>query len=171
MKVEKSQCEKILIHGLEHMDPITVYIEDLGPGRGQITIKCWNESWTTGWGSMGDHKIADFFCSCDHHYIAKNLSQVPSSIPDYAIFKSAIKKKIGHDIVQDPSFKESAIDLLGWVNSMDADGESWGGDEVYSKLCEIFGSSDWMFDIPQKTNPKYKYLCRIIDTVQEALRN
>jgi len=70
LKVERSTVTKLAITGAPSLDPITVFLEDLAPKRGKITVSCWGKSWTANWGGMwDDHTIAQFFCELITRYI------------------------------------------------------------------------------------------------------
>ena len=73
-----------LINSEYKLDPVTVFLEDYEPGKGKITIECYGKSWSAYWGGMSGDDVATFFCRCDQHYLAKNLSSISSSIPDYS---------------------------------------------------------------------------------------
>ena len=47
MKIKESTVRKLTISDIERLDNINVYLEDFEPGHGQITIKCWNEVWSS----------------------------------------------------------------------------------------------------------------------------
>jgi len=38
---------------LADLDPITVFLQDLGPGRGRITVECYGSAWSAYFGAMG----------------------------------------------------------------------------------------------------------------------
>ncbi|MCB1949212.1 hypothetical protein, partial [Nitrosomonas sp.] len=47
--------------------------------------------------------------------------------------------------------------------------EHGGAEENYPLMRAIFGDN-WMYEeTPTKPNPKYEYLCRIVDAVKAAL--
>ncbi|WP_336347785.1 hypothetical protein [Pseudomonas monsensis] len=46
LKVERSTVAKLVITGAKNLDRITVFLEDLAPKRGKITVSCWGKSWT-----------------------------------------------------------------------------------------------------------------------------
>jgi hypothetical protein len=56
------------------LDPITVFAEDFAPGRGRITIVCYTESWTAGWGGMGPRSVRDFVASVNVEYLSDCLT-------------------------------------------------------------------------------------------------
>jgi len=162
MKIEKTIATKIQITDVYGLDPVSVYLEDFEPRKGKITISCWDKSWHSYWGGMGDRTISEFFLSCDNHYIAKNLSSIKSSINDYEALSEKIKAFYGDDI--DYFVLEELSELSGDQN----DGYNWTQTN-HKVMNEVLGC-DWFYDVPTMQNPKYKYLCSIIDTVKDALR-
>jgi hypothetical protein len=70
----------------ERLDPITVFLEDMGNGRGRMTVCCYAEAWTAYWGAMGT-TLREFIASADAEYVAGNmvsgLASVSKSKRDY----------------------------------------------------------------------------------------
>ncbi len=74
MRVEETKTEKIYISELENLDPITVFIEELGKEKGKITIECFGRCWTSYWGAMWkEHTVRQFFKKVDRDYAANCL--------------------------------------------------------------------------------------------------
>lgn len=48
--------------GRRELDPVTAYLEDFQPGRGQLTVVCWGRAWTQFWGAMGNGATVAEFC-------------------------------------------------------------------------------------------------------------
>ncbi|WP_342648774.1 hypothetical protein [Pseudomonas sp. REB1044] len=68
MNVEKSTVTKFLITGAPNLDPISVYLEDLAPCKGKITVSCFDKTLHAYWGGMWDGlTIAQFSASCKTH--------------------------------------------------------------------------------------------------------
>ncbi|MDK1397980.1 hypothetical protein [Pseudomonas protegens] len=44
LKVERSKVTKLVITGAPSLDPITVFLEDLAPCKGKITVSCYDKS-------------------------------------------------------------------------------------------------------------------------------
>lgn len=147
MKINKRQVTALLLTELDSLDPVAVIAEDLGPNQGKITITCFGKAWTAYWGGMGTSTIAEFFCGCDERYIAKNLSDTKSSIYDI-------------DAIRDAA-EENGIEC--WRD------DPWND---YEFMAKMYGSDmyDWSDKLPKKANPEYRYLCRIIAAVQQALK-
>jgi hypothetical protein len=186
MKVEKSAVTKVLITDImgdpHRLDPITVFLEDIESRKGRITIRCYNKAWTAYWGGMGDQTIDQFFCSCDEHYIAKNLSNIDDSITDSEAIadgarRQIIKMRRGESmkshLPHGRSFRfgrndisaEEARRLWECIEYADFGNDGWGESAL---MQQIFGD-EWWYRLPSKPNPEYQYLCRIIKAVQEAL--
>jgi len=166
MKIEETKVRKLHVtdvyksHGL---DPIHVYLEDYEPRKGKITISSYDKAWHSYWGGMGDRTIAEFFLSCDNHYIAKNLSSIRSTINDYKTLGEKIKSHYGDDIdfFLNDEIESMSDEHISW--------QSWLLNEGNETMTDVFGG-DWFYDIPTKENPQYKYLCRVIDLTKEALK-
>jgi len=147
MNIAESSVKRLTIRDIDRLDTITVFLEDYGPRQGSITIKCYGKAWTAYWGGMGELDIAGFFCSCDEHYIAKNLSDIQSTIYDIDAIQDAAEKK-GVECHRDDPWND-----YEFLNAM------YGGDIM-----------EWHDSLPKMPNPDYRYLCRIILAVQRALR-
>lgn len=147
MNIEQSKITKLLIRDLKALDPVTVTIEDLHEWAGIITITCYGKAWTAYWGSMGCN-LAEFFCSCDNQYIAKNLSDLDNEVYD--------ADKMNTDA------EAAGISI-------------WGRDDPwndYDLMSQLYGNdmSEWSYQIPKKSNSEYTYLIRIIEAVKDALK-
>lgn len=145
--IEKQQVRTIRLRECKALDPITIYLEDFDEGQGMITIVCYGKAWSSYWGGMSDRNIAEFFCSCDEHYIAKNLSDIDSEVYDIDTLQRQAAER-GIDCYRDDPWND-----YEFMNEM------YGGD-MY----------DWYDSLPKMTNPDYRYLCRIILAVQEGLK-
>src|SRR5690606_35030965 len=142
MNLRRTTIEKLVFTDIPSLDPVTVMIDDVDVGRGSITICCYGEAWTAYLGAMGNLRIVEFFCRADPDYLAGKLSSVPSTSEiDYDV----ISRDIGED-----------VDVTTAMLHTD-------------KLAKHYGD-DWMMDLPQRPNPKYTYLVRIIRAVQDGLR-
>lgn len=73
MIVKQSTVTRLEITEAPRLDPIRVYVEDYEPGKGRITISCYDAAWVGYWCGMGGDGIAEFFKRCDAEYLAGNL--------------------------------------------------------------------------------------------------
>ncbi|CAK1778224.1 conserved hypothetical protein [Vibrio crassostreae] len=113
MNIQHSTVFKLRITEVENIDPIEVYLEDLEPHKGQITLNCWGNSWTAFWGGMGSRLITEFFRDCNPYEPIKNPC-----------------------FIYRDEFEE--LDFEG-------------------------------FDVPERLTNEYRYLSKIIETVQTAI--
>lgn len=168
MKVLQEVIRKLLVTDVQRLDPISIYLEDNGAGQGKITITCFGESWTSYWGGMGDRTIAQFVMSCDNHYLAKNLSKIPCEIDDLTGLQKDLVKVVFKKRREKELNATEARDLYDEVDGL----RHLEPSEILTKhdlLYALYGD-EWWHCIPKKPNPDYEYLCRIITTVKEALK-
>lgn len=176
MKVETAMVQRITITGVEHLDAISVYLEDCGPGRGKVTITCWDESWTNFWGSMGDGRtIRGFFIGCDNGYLCSKFApglhsteEDADALTDYARKDIIKQRREAMTFKRGGMTKEEARELFDdaeYLGGYHTDAPESYGDLMY----RIFGDEWWHGALPQKPNHRYEHLCRILDVVREAL--
>lgn len=183
MNIEKSTVTKLLITGAPALDPITVFLEDIEPRRGKIIIECYGKSWSSYWGGMGSNTIAQFFCSMDEHYLAKNLSDIHADIVDGDSIKDGafrqiialrkgrmVRSRLSVDgyvrIGRNDITAEEARELWEEVEDASFGSDGWSDPSLMQK---VFGD-EWWYQLPTKPNADYQYLCRIIKAVQQALQ-
>jgi hypothetical protein len=167
MKIEKSTVTKLTITGARALDPIAVFLEDIAPSRGKIIIECYSKSWSSYWGGMGNRTIAQFFCQCDEHYIAKNLSDIKADIIDSDSIKEGCRKEIIADRRKRDLDRDEARDLYEELDAASIGDDGWCDPNLMQKIL----GDEWWYRLPTKPNPDYAYLCRIIKAVQEALQD
>jgi len=68
--------EKITVPAKPGLDPVYVYLEDLGPSEGRVTLICYATAWTSWWGGIGkDRLIKDFFIDVGVDYLHSNFGR------------------------------------------------------------------------------------------------
>lgn len=174
MKITKQLVEKIIISSVPDLDPIAIYFEDFNPGQGKATITCFNESWSYCWGAMGEKQtIKSFLLKCDQHYLCGKFAPfLNDRIDDPGKLEAEAKKRIIEDRLEGLHTEEKARELYDQASHLQDLYQEFNGSggETYTDLMyDIFGDEFW-HNVPKKTNPKYEYLCRIINTIKEALR-
>lgn len=172
MKITKSIVTKLVISEAPALDPITVYAEDIGPRQGKITIECWGKAWSANWGGMGERSIAKFFSDEHQDYLAGYLSNgMASSIFDPDAVKNSAKAMIckdrrrcelSADDARERSMKSTALTLTMIRGTSQQ--------KYCSRFTAMNGGTACRKSLPEKPNPDYQYLCRIITAVQQALR-
>lgn len=170
MNLRTETVQKLVITDVPSLDPIAVYLEDFGKGQGKITITCFNDCWSYYWGAMGERSLREFFTKCDIHYLSEKLGNgLSSKIDDPDNIYEAAKKNICERRKQDDLSKKKARELFdGAVCLLNVELSTMSND-CRDVLYEIFGD-EWYDCLPKKPNPKWEYLCRIIEVVKEALR-
>lgn len=168
MNVTRTTIERLEITGAENLDPIRVYLEDIGPGKGRINIECYGKSWATYWGAMGRETLSEFFCTCDEHYIAGKLSDTPSEVFDPDGLKDQLKRSLISERKKrlvSRSAARARFNAIEYLSLPDNSNELWG---MSQQMHELLGD-EWWYSLPTKPNPDYTYLTKIIKTVQAAL--
>lgn len=54
------------------LDPVHVFLQDHGEGRGRLVVECWGRAWACWWGGMGS-SLRTFIRAADAGYIANCL--------------------------------------------------------------------------------------------------
>jgi hypothetical protein len=173
MKVETSTVTKLLITGADGLDPITVFLEDLAPCKGKITVSCWGKSWTAYWGGMWDGlTVGQFFCKLNTAYIIGYFDQQMSSrrFSGDALADSAkrlvLKERRTFCYGRDEA-REMYEDAEYLRDSPSIDHLHGAHSDLMHKL---FGDEWWhLSNEATAPNPDYAYLERIVIAVQTAL--
>lgn len=169
MKIVEESIRRITISQVQGLDPIRVALEDIGPGQGRINIECWGQSWANYWGGMGKDTIAVFFATADEHYLAGKLSNIDSTVFDPDHLVNVLKREV---IVERRKWEitsreaRSRFDTIADLDLPEHEAQLWGLSDAMTQLL----GDEWWYRLPKKANPNYDYLCRIIRTVQAALR-
>jgi hypothetical protein len=172
--VERSTVTKLVITGAPQLDPITVFLEDLAPRKGKITVSCWGKSWTASWGGMWDGlNIGQFFCELNAGYIIGYFDQ---AMGPRQFSGEALANKVQAAVLKDRRRGEhgqyEARELFTEAEDLR---ESPSIDHLHGAHSElmhkIFGDEWWhLTNDATEPNPDYAYLERIIHAVQQALR-
>lgn len=59
-----------VISGAYRLDPITVIMRDIEPGRGELTVVHYGCAWQAYWGSTGTGTLREFLRGVDADYVA-----------------------------------------------------------------------------------------------------
>lgn len=173
LKVERSTVTKLVITGAPNLDPITVFLEDLAPCKGKITVSCWGKSWTAYWGGMWDGlSIGQFFCELNTSYIIGYFDQAMSS---RQFSGEALANKAQRIVLKERRLfcydQDEARELFDEAEDLR---DSPSIDHLHGAhgelMTKLFGY-EWchLADDATEPNPDYVYLDRIILAVQHAL--
>ncbi|KRP74608.1 hypothetical protein [Pseudomonas lactis] len=172
--VERSTVTKLVITGAPQLDPVTVFLEDLAPRKGKITVSCWGKSWTAYWGGMWDGlNIGQFFCELNAGYVIGYFDQAmsPRQFSGEAL-ANKVQAAVLKDRRRDEHGQYEARELFTEAEHLR---ESPSIDHLHGAHSElmhkIFGDEWWhLANDATEPNPDYAYLERIIHAVQQALR-
>lgn len=76
MNLDPRPANAFTIIDAPKLDPITVILQDLAPGKGRIIIECFGMAWSAYWNAMGGKSVGDFVARCDSEYIVDNLLRI-----------------------------------------------------------------------------------------------
>ncbi|ATS93520.1 hypothetical protein P1A145kb_p120 [Pectobacterium phage DU_PP_I] len=173
MQVKRTTVEKIRIEDINEthrLDPVEVIIENYGEGAGKIIITCWGESWTGFWGSMGG-TVEEFFQRVSNDYLIGKMSDYRATEPDPDCDLDFIRSLILKERRRRTYSKEEAKEAWWYVDSYRPDRNTLFNRETPEELKCIEGMNEpWHLDWPEKENPKYTYLSRILDVVREVIK-
>lgn len=174
LQVERSTVTKLVISGAPNFDPITVFLEDLAPCKGKITVSCWGKSWTAYWGGMWDGlSIGQFFCELNTSYIIGYFDQAMKS---RQFSGEAIANKAQRIVLKERRLfcydQDEARELFDEAEDLR---DSPSIDHLHGAhgelMTKLFGDEWWrLTNDSTEPNPDYIYLERIILAVQQALR-
>lgn len=167
MKIQVSTNIKLGLTELDRLDPVTIYLENFEPGRGRITITCFRKSWSASWPAMGGRSVEQFFISCDDEYLAGNLSTCRSHVPitDMGELGEYLRGKIIQQRRCGELEKDDALKFWNEADSITLTNDYCSNTE----LMEAVLGEDWWMDLPEKENPDYTHLIRVIQAVREGL--
>lgn len=192
MKIETSTVKKLLISEAPNLDPVTVFLEDIGQRevndngktrisrQGKIVIECYGKSWSAYWGAMGDRTVAQFFCDAHSQYLIGclaphlNGSRFSGDALVHMAKRVVLDCRRGRIADHYPYSmdKEQARKLFDRIDDGLRHVERVNDCEQYSDLMsELFGG-EWWYAASDATepNPDYEYLERIVTTVQQAIK-
>jgi hypothetical protein len=197
LKVERSTVTKLVITGAPRLDAITVFLEDFGrrdcptesnpnyqTAQGKITINCWDNSWNAYWGGMGPRTVAEFVADCGWDYVLNCLDRgISSTVFSGDALHALAKKCIVQRRRQQTGRHDWELGELGEL-SKDEARELWHDIDALRSiessnecrhqsalLTDLFGE-EWNYPAGNavEENHKFRYLRRVVEAVQEALR-
>lgn len=65
--------KRFRFENLPGLDPVTLYVEQHGDGFGNITVRCWGQAWSAGFGNPGYDFIL-FLADSPDGYMVNNLA-------------------------------------------------------------------------------------------------
>lgn len=174
MKIEQSQITKLVLSELEKLDPISVFIEDIAPQQGKITIECYGKAWSTYFSGCGGNGLANFIIAQHTEYLVDRFDgHLQKYEPDFDQFLDEMRAKLiemRKDQWISKDLARELYDITDWSHYVT--------DNPYEPIknpCFInSGEFDELgfegFDVPERISSEYAYLCRIVDAVRDGLK-
>ncbi len=169
MQVKDTEIRTLYISEVKALDPITVSLNNVESGKGKMTIECFGTAWSAYWGSMGNITLEEFFISCETGYLANCLKRgMEHTITDLP----AVPKYLQSFILSDR--REYSLNKVEAREAYDSIGDLSFGDMdslvAYAETLDEYSSlGGWRDNLPTAVNPDYSYLCRIINTIKDAI--
>jgi len=164
MNIDYSEVIKLRLSGLEDLDPVDVFLEDMEPSKGSVTIKCYGQAWTAYWGAMGGRGVAQFLNDCNEEYIAKNLSSIDRRVVD---IDKIIEDRVSNLKKQYDSGEITSVELRVFTDVIES-ADEYAVREDHDLLTDLYGSEFWN-ELPMKENHEYTYLKKIITAVKQGI--
>ena len=198
MIVQESLVKKLYITELDRLDPVTILVEDYGDGRSEVIIKCYDQSWTSYWGSMGG-SVKYFFSRVNVNYLvncfSRGIRPTTDNIDKHKmskVFEQKIRTKIKEERYNGRLNKKDARLLWDSVDAIDFesivpehdhecfnwDMDHWSVDyNIWSKLFydtdhTLSEFEQWLWEnieFEYENNYEYDYLYRIVEVVKDVL--
>ena len=171
MVITETITRTIKLTEVDRLDPITVHLENHEPGKGKIGIECYGKSWSAYWGGMSGDPVEAFFIRCNPGYIIGNLAPgLQSAKPSLEGLADKVKAEVltlrraGELTEKNAREYWDDADGIQHLDSIDVLGYEHG-----DLLARVFGE-EWWYSLPEEANPDYTYLHRIVEAVQDGLR-
>jgi GAF domain-containing protein len=166
MKIEASQVRKLVISEVARLDPITVFLEEMPVFRGKMIVECYGQSWSAYWGNMGT-TLRLFIQQASADYITGCLARpgMRRDIYDPDGLQSQLKKEV---------LRLRRVHYLTHLEAREMWDEIEGMDfehpfHIRSKLLVELLGDDWHCALPEKINPDWAYLLRIVEAIKQAM--
>lgn len=176
MQITESQVTKITVTGAKtcdgfSLDPISIYLEDYGQGKGRLTVGCWDATWSFFWGAMGNRSLAEFIIGTNNGYLANKLKRDGEKFSELDIdaLEIQVKKEIIRDRREGTLGTVQARELWDRLGDMDFEMPLHPECEEVDYLEKVLGP-DWLEALPERTSTHGRWLWDILNVVREVLR-
>lgn len=167
MKAAITHVKKLYLTELDRLDPVTVILEDIEPGKGKLIIECYGRSWSAYWGSISKPlDVASFVETCSTDYLVGSLSTTRQEIDDVPELIRVAKRELLRARKYRKYGEQEAREYYDILNDFDDETNPHHIDGVLSELIH----DEWFMDIPTKICPEYEYICRIVDAVKAGIK-
>lgn len=167
MKIEQTQIRKLRLTNVPGLDPIDLFVEDTGAASGKITVTCFGASWTAYWGNTGMPSVAAFVAQADVGYLVNCLSCcLPARLYDPEAVKAQALREVLRERRRLLIGHEEARQRFDAIEELTMEDDPWRQPKV---LAQLLGDEWYLGCLPEKPNPAYEHLARIVTAVKAAL--
>ena len=167
MKVSETQITKVLItDALPNLDPVTVLLEEMPIYRGKMIVECYGQSWSAYWGNMGC-TLRQFIQQASVDYLAGCLArpELRRDIYSPEAMEANLKREVLRLRRAQELSKSEAYDMMYEIETMDLERPFY----VQSNLLNVLLGDDWQCALPEKRNPEFEYIERVVTAVKAGL--
>lgn len=176
MKITESTATQLTISGLDNLDSINVFIEDIAPKVGRITIESFGDAWSHAWGGMWDgYTAAEFFARCNDGYLLGKFSRanVCMECIDFDQLDKQLKQAVINQRKNGDLSKAGAREAWDSVSGIDHH-EGMTINEIHAMdafdigvISDLLGD-EWYCSVPEKPSRESQRLKLIIQAVRQA---
>lgn len=174
MKVEQTNVVRLKLTDLEQLDPITIFIEDISPRQGKITIECYGKSWSTYFSGCGDNGLADFIVGLNTEYLVDRFDvRLEKYEPDFDLYLEEMRQKLiemRKDQWISKGLARELYDVTDWSEYVTSNPYEPIKNPCFLYEREFDDLGFEGFDVPERVSSDYAYLCRIVDAVKAGLK-
>jgi hypothetical protein len=80
------------ITGAKALDPLLVFLVDVGPSRGRVVVECYGSAWGASFSNTGGKTIAEFVATAPEGYLADKLERRDDAVDYLARIATAVQE-------------------------------------------------------------------------------
>ncbi|WKD26615.1 hypothetical protein NDQ72_11065 [Halomonas sp. KG2] len=176
MNITESTATQLTIRGLDNLDSINVFIEDIAPKVGRITIESFGDAWSHAWGGMWDgYSAAEFFARCDDGYLLGKFARASSNMEciDFEALIDKLKTAVIEQRKDGDMSSTEARETWDKVEEIERHegmtvNEIHAMDSIDIELISDLLGEEWYHSVPEKPSREARRLKLIIQAVREA---
>lgn len=164
MNISKELITKVMIEDAQGVpDTIELFMQDLGPKKGSITVRYAGSTWSTSWGAMTKPTVMAFVASCSEDYLIGCLCPMSEMVEDLVKMKVISIREVLRLRRRNDLTAHVARELYERATLMSSPHSS------PDLMCSVWGD-EWWHQIPVVDNPGYRRMERVMTAIREALR-
>jgi hypothetical protein len=164
MHISKEMITKVMIEDAPGVpDAIELFMQDLGPKKGSISVRYAGNNWSTSWNAMANPTVMAFIAGCPVDYLIDCLCPMSEVIEDLVKMKLMSIREVLRLRRQNDLSPHVARDLYDRALRMSSAHSS------PDLMCSIWGG-EWWHQIPTMENPVYRSTECVMTAIRAALR-